>query len=540
MKRLLLAIVSGAALWTAACSGGSNIAPPPPTGKYSLASLKGTYAFVTSGEVFDVTNGVELSLVRTGSFTADGTGAIKTGGVYDLVEQGGISTTAAVPVSITGGSYTINADGRGSLTLNVTSNGGPTTVSFGIVLTSTSDGLMIDETTSANQASTGSGNFILQNTGAFQLPTISGSYVFDFSGLDGNPNGPMPESLVGQLSANGGGQITSGVADLNDGLALSSGVIVGGPFTIDPVYMATSGRGTVTIEGQSYAFYIVDSTRVRFISINAGGTGPMLSGDAVSQSNIPANVSAFNGGFVYLLSGSDAGGNGFTRVGRFTATGNAPSKMLMDANDGGTFFQFNSNNLKNGTISYDGMTGRGQLSFVDQNGNTDAFVFYLSSQSSGVIQDVSPSNIAGVGRIVADGSIEAQSGGPFSSSNITGTYAMNWSGLVTGGGGTFQDEEDIVSQLKVSSLSLSGTSDVFQFTSGTLTPVLDVGTGGTITINGDGTGDDGNRVDMNVKLSSPTPVDMVVYIVSPQLAFFENRDNNGGTRIDAGILETQQ
>ena len=52
MKRLLITLSVAAALWSAACgSAGSSVQPPPPSGKYSLASLNGTYAFVTNGEV---------------------------------------------------------------------------------------------------------------------------------------------------------------------------------------------------------------------------------------------------------------------------------------------------------------------------------------------------------------------------------------------------------------------------------------------------------------------------------------------------------
>ena len=98
-----------------------------------------------------------------------------------------------------------------------------------------------------------------------------------------------------------------------------------------------------------------------------------------------------------------------------------------------------------------------------------------------------------------------------------------------------------MSQVKVSSLSLSGTSDIFQFTSTTLTPITDIGTKGTITFNGgDGAGDDGKRVDMTVNLSGASPIKMVVYIVNPQLAFFINTNQSGAPRIVAGILKAQQ
>jgi hypothetical protein len=115
---------------------------------------------------------------------------------------------------------------------------------------------------------------------------------------------------------------------------------------------------------------------------------------------------------------------------------------------------------------------------------------------------------------------------------------MNWSGLETTGG-TFQDEEDLVSQVKISNLSLSGTSDIFQFSSATL--FKNLGTKGTITFNGgDGTGDDGMRVDLTVNLSQASPIKMVVYIVNPQLAFFINTNVSGAPRNVAGILKAQQ
>jgi hypothetical protein len=527
MNRLLSALVAAAALWMAGCSGGgSTIAPPPPTGKYGTSSLNGTYAFVTSGEA--ITSGATSAtpFSRTGSFTANGSGVIQ-GGVYDLVNAGGTSTTSSAPVPIMGGSYTVNADGRGSLTFNVTSNGGPATINFAIVLTSTSGGFMMDETFSGNQASTGSGNFILQNAGSF-ASGVSGSYVFDFSGLDGGIN---PESLVGRFAASGG-VITSGLEDSNDNFMLSSSTSITGNFVADPAN-TTAGRGVATIEGQTYAFYIVDSSRVRFISINPTTSGPMLTGDAVAQSGgtPPASPS---GSFVFLVAGSSVNG-GLTRVGRLTVSGGSLANMIMDVNNGGSQNEFGSGSLSMGAIGYDPTTGRGTLSFQSSSVNVYSFVFYLSSPSGGVMQEVSGTPGTGLATIVADGSLATQSGNPFSSSNISGPYAMSWSGLVTSGGSfASQDEEDLLGQANISNLNLSGTSDIFQFTGVTLHP--DVGTSGQITLNGDGTIN--NTMDVN--LSGVTPIHMVVYFANPQLAFFANRDNNGAMRIVAGVLEAQQ
>ena len=531
MNRLLSALVAAAAVWIAACSsGGTTIAPPPPSGKYGPASLNGTYAFVSSGEVIASGATSATPFSRTGSFTANGSGVIQ-GGVYDLVSAGG-SSSASLPIPITGGSYTVNADGRGTLTFNVTSNGAPATITFAIVLTSTSGGFMMDETASGNQASTGSGNFVLQNSAAF-ASGVSGSYVFDFTGLDGTqpPGGPNPESLVGRFVASGG-VISSGLVDSNDGFTLNSSTSITGSFAADTAN-TTAGRGLATIEGQTYAFYIVDSTRVRFISINSSGIGPMLTGDAVAQPG-GAPPPSPSGSFAFLVSGSSANG-GLIRVGRFTVSGSSLSNIIMDVNNGGSENEFGSGSLTNSSVSYDPTTGRGTLSFQSSITNVFSFVFYMSSPGSGVIQEVSGTPGTGLATVVDDGTIAGQSGSPFSSSNISGPYAISWSGLVTSGGsfGT-QDEEDFLGQANISNLSLSGTSDIFQFTGVTLN--TEIGTSGQIALNGDGTSNN----TMNVNLSGVTPIHMVVYLANPQLAFFANRDNNGAMRIVAGVLEAQQ
>ena len=524
MKRLLIAISVATALWSAACgSGGSSVQPPPPAGKYSLASLNGQYAFVTNGEVFTSGASFPTPLARVGTFIADGKGNI-TGGMEDVNADG----TPSNAIAITNGTYTVSADGRGAMTLNL----GTSTLDFGITLTSNSDGLLIDETSNSNQASTGSGNLILQQSTPFALSEIAGTYVFDFSGSDASQPNPNPESFIGQFVVDSNTQtIPTGFFD-----ELNSGAMTPGTIAQDPLQTSSFsafGRGIATIAGQNFVFYIVNSGRVRFLSTNNG----MLSGDAVSQAGIPGGLT---GGFVFVVGGSSANG-GLTRVGRFTVSNMTLSQMLMDVNDASNEAQFN--NLSNSSItSYDSTTGRAQVSFQDSGGQVYSFVFYLSSANSGVIQDISPSSTVGFARVTADGSIELQSGSPFTNASVSGTYAMNWSGLVVAGG-TFpiEDEEDLVAQTNVSNLALSGAADLFQFTSTTLTPQLDLGVGGVIQINGsDGTSSDGSRNGMTVDLTGAKPINFVIYFVNPQLAFFANRDNSGTQRIVLGILKLQQ
>jgi hypothetical protein len=523
MNRLLVVLATAGTVLCAGCGGGgSNVQPPPPTGKYSLASLNGQYSFVTSGEVFASGSNVPTPLARTGVFIADGKGGIM-GGIEDVNSAGQVSPA----VQVSGGSYTVNADGRGTLTLNVSAS----PISFGIVLTSTSDGLLIDETSNGNQLSTGSGNFILQQSTPFALSEIAGTYVFDFPGMDVNNN---PESFLGEFVVDGAtGAIPTGFFDDNDFGKLISGAMIPGAVSQDPSTFSAFGRGVATIDGQNFVFYIVNSNQVRFQSTNNG----MLSGDAIAQtSNVPTSTGGFNGNFAFVLSGSSNNG-GLTRAGRLTANGATVSNVLADTDDAGS--QHPSNILSNGTITFDAANpGRGHITFQDPN-FPFTFVFYLSSLNSGVIQDVTETTPgSGAGIVIADGSLALQSAGPLTPIGPTQPYAMNWSGIVTTGGNfPIQDEEDLLAQVTAASpnQTLSGTADLFQFTTGTL--LTGLGVGGSITINGDGTGGDGKRSGLTVDLTGANPITFVIYFVSPQTAFFAI--HSGNTHLDAGVLKLQ-
>jgi hypothetical protein len=459
---------------------------------------------------------------------ANGSGGI-TVGVEDVAEPGVLPSLA---VAITGGTYSVGADGRGSLTLDVAAGGVPSSITFGIVLTSTSGGLLIDETSSTSQASTGSGNFVKQNTAAFTNPVlpVAATYVFDFSGLDGSGNGA---SLIGEF-ASASGAITGGFEDVNDNFTLTNGAIPPGTLSQDPANPATLtsfGRGVATIAGENYVFYIVDATLIRFLSTSGGA---MLSGDAAIQTNPPASLS---NGFAFLVAGSSSLG-GLTRAGRFTATGTAVSNVLVDTNNNGNFVQ--TTGASQASVTMDAANpGRGTVTFLGNGlGTPFSFVFYMTSATSGVIQETTQSN--GVAAAIADGAIGGQTGNPFSSSNITGTYALNWSGVSLQSG--VADEEDLVGQATVSSLALSGAADIFQFQN-LNGPQIDNSLTGSIVFNGgDGTGGDGKRTTMVVNLmknGKTTTVNFVVYFINPQLALFANTSTSS-TRIVAGVLETQQ
>ncbi len=169
-RRLLLVISAALASIGAACGGGSTPPPPPPTGGFTLASLKGNYAFSMSGQ--------DLNLnfkQRIGSFIADGKGNI-TQAIED-VDTGGAFNNAAV----FSGTYTIQPNGRGQIVLNSAVGGG---LVFSFVMSAAApagQGFLVE--TDPNAFETASGSFTQQDITSFAQPFQSASYVFDFSGL---------------------------------------------------------------------------------------------------------------------------------------------------------------------------------------------------------------------------------------------------------------------------------------------------------------------------------------------------------------------
>jgi hypothetical protein len=267
-------------------------------------------------------------------------------------------------------------------------------------------------------------------------------------------------------------------------------------------------------------------------------TGSLTVGDASIQSNVPTTNATFNGSFVFLLSGSGSTGP-ITRIGRFTADGNGGLKSIFaDTNDSGTVAKVPKGNLSNANYTIDGNfpgSGRGTLTFTDSSLGQFQFVFYLSSASDGVIQDVSKNN-------VADGMIQLQTGAPFSLSSFAGDHALNFTGVSNNGSTQVTAEEDYVGQVNFSSSSsggnVTGTVDFSEFSSnqGAFFNVLVSGNG--LSIGGDGSTSSGTRNTLQLKLSTtPTStINFVPYIIDSQHMVVAGTDSN---RVISGVI-TQQ
>ncbi len=279
---------------------------------YSDASLSGPFSFSYSG------NDKTGFIADAGSFQADGAGHIVTG----VQDQTGFTTGAATRVPISG-TYIVNPDGRGTISLQ-SGPGQGTINTLQFVLSTNQHGLL----TRFDAGFTGSGTLDQQNLDALSgsNSVVTGNYVFRVAGADTSFH---PLGIAGRFTSPGTGTIpnSGAVLDVNDnGTISASDTTLAGSYVFDTTFPG-SGRGTLTLSSThsgsiKYAFYVVDSTHLRIVESDANAflAGDVFSG-AAGASFSPATLASGNYPFVeggnsatglYAAGGvftSDGGGN---------------------------------------------------------------------------------------------------------------------------------------------------------------------------------------------------------------------------------------
>lgn len=512
-RRVLLSMASSLALFAAACGGGgTTITPPPPNNGFSNSNLSGQYAFSMSGSA-STANGA-VSLTRVGVFVANGSGTV-TGGAEDVTIFG----SGTEELDFTGGTYSVNSDGTGTMTLNNSTG----SLVFSITLTSSSAGYIVPFPTDASESA--SGSFVKQVAGPFALTNVSGSYAFDFSGSDSQG---FDESYMGQISANGTGNFTTGLLDDNDAATVNGGVAgpasISGTYAEDPLHTSdftSFGRCVVSLPGVTGVLYVVGPNQFKFMETSSGGT---LTGDAFLQSNIPTSTAQLSGSFVYVMGGAGSGVP-ITRGGKVSLASGATSNAIVDSNNSGQLLSLTGNA---GTYTIDAAgSGRGTITFTAQ-GQQNAFqyVFYMVSPTQLFVQDQSLN-------IVEDGSMLAQGTSTISTSSLAGNYGINWSGVTEAQNVT--GEEDLIGEATIgSSGSLAGTIDLNEFA------VFEQFTGvpltGTLTLNSDPT----SHNSMTVNLATNPANDgltLFAYIANNNTILLMGSQKN--VRITAGVMTPQ-
>jgi hypothetical protein len=448
---------------------------------------------------------------RAGSFTADGSGHIS-GGVEDVNVCTGVGT-----LPFTSSTYSISADGRG--TLNLTNSTG--TTSYSLTLTSPTQGFVAQTDGNA----TASGSLQRQNPAAFSNPAIANGYVFDVFGAS---NASNPESIIGRFDADGAGNIGLGLYDSNEAGTPSGQQLfpAGALYQFDHTF-GQSGRGVANIAGHNFAFYVVDATRLKLVGTDFP---EVFSGEVFAQRNIAFSDASLNSGFAFLLGGSSSSGP-IATAGRFAADGVGNlSEIFLDENNNGTVTLLPS---QGGTVAgtyildANGLGG-GTATWTDTKVGTFTFIFYLISPTEAVFQETDTG-------ITSDGTLLAQTAGPITPASLAGDFASVLSGVTQNG--SIVDSNDFVGQLKLTSASgnnATGIMDFTEFSPAHQHQFFDIQSSGPLNITSPGTGP--NTLTLTTTFPSPQTFNFTAYAVDSNTVFLVGVENN---RVLAGSIARQ-
>jgi hypothetical protein len=320
------------------------------TSVLSLTTLAGNWAFFLSGA------GPNAETVAdAGRFSLDSAGNI-TLGVEDYNDGGTVNSNAA----FTGTASSVSSNGRGTVSFSSTLG----TSNFVFYVASVNQ-IFVIETDSAPSLS---GAAFLQQSPNFTNGSLTGSYAFLLNGVD---NTELPLASVGQIAADGSGNITSGVFDENDGGSVVLDQALTGSYSV-----SSNGRGTAAVSSatltSNYALYLISGDLVVFVETDSSA---IAIGLAHLQSSGPFSNSSVSGNYGFDVTGTIIGG-GINAVGQLTANGTGNFTGVEDVNE--------SNVLTSaapflGTYSVSA-TGRATAQLT-VGGTASNFVFYMASPS---------------------------------------------------------------------------------------------------------------------------------------------------------------
>ncbi|GGH06380.1 hypothetical protein GCM10011586_23180 [Silvibacterium dinghuense] len=436
------------------------------------SELTGPYAYLFQGYDDVVAGVLAYQTATVGSFTADGTGGI-TAGELDANHQSSAPAGTTVATQTFLGTYIVNSDSRGFITITTLNSDGTTdqTFTYAISLkapvspaTVSTQGSLIEYDDDQLVGTKGSGSLLAQTTSAYSAG-LKGSYAFGFSGdtpclvscTIGIASGPV--ATVGQFTTDGAGTISTGAADAN----IASVNFPNAPLTGSYEAADQNGRLAMTLSNSSisdgvypsdYAVYIVNANEAFVMSTDKHSAYSLLAGTAQLQTMSSFSNTDLNGPFIgYENAQSDPGLLGttlqsvlnFSTATIFRASGdgagtcnttNVDSAGLTSLVDNLTGLSNSStllqallgNSTATGTSTCEvASNGRSELDYPQPpsliatllailglpTGPPAPRIVYLTSPGTGYFLE---SSYAGLGHI------EQQTGSPFSLSTLDGTF----------------------------------------------------------------------------------------------------------------------
>jgi hypothetical protein len=499
----------------------------------------------SSGGTAPITWSVTLGTLPAGLTLNSGTGVISgaptTAGTSNFTVQAADASTPqqlaskalsiivnAAPLAIT---TTTLPNGTVGVAYNTTlqSSGGTPPVTWAVTVGLLPAGLTLNSSTGAitgSPTTTATSNFTVKATDS-ATPTaqtatqalsitvvasgvnnseLNGQYAFLLSGFDAG--GPV--AIAGEFTADGAGHLTNGLQDVNRTSGVSTSQAFTGTYAI-----GADNRGTLTIGTATFAFSvgsITSGVAAKAHIIEFDSTGTNVVGVIQKQDPTAFSVAQFSGDYAFgassptLKSGVAAR---FGVAGRFTASANALTAVVVDTDDNGTV-QAVPSFLGTYTVA---ANGRGTIT-LNPGGPPVQGSFYIVSASEALLMSVDPQTT----NSLFAGSVLKQVGGPFGTSSLNGTDVISLEG---------KGSSASTSNVQVGLLVPAGNTN-FTFTT-------DQNNAGVITSNAPVSGAYSVAGNGRVTITGGGATPPVIYLVSQNKGFVVGTD----TSVTTGFFEPQ-
>lgn len=201
--------------------------------------------------------------------------------------------------------------------------------------------------------------------GTYSLASLNGTYAFSMSGTDNTAG--LSISRIGSFHADGQGNITMAIEDVNDGGSFSTFNFTAAPAS--NYTMSSDGRGVLTLSHPDVVNPSVADNFTFSIALDSTSSGLMVETDGSSTMSgnfrLQSISSTFATAYAFDVSGVDLGNQtSASFIGQFTTNGvNGVTGGEMDVNDGAS--PTGAITLQPGTITVDATNfsnfGRGTM-----------------------------------------------------------------------------------------------------------------------------------------------------------------------------------
>jgi hypothetical protein len=475
--------------------------------------LKGNYVFATRGE--DANGIFQLA----GVVVLDGNGNVISG------EQTHNDPVMSRFDAITGGSYYVGPDGRGTLTLLTSDSniGQQGTENLALVVLSNSKALIatLDNPNLTQSFEVSEGTLDLQTTTS---APISG-YAFTMNGVDISTS-PMAMGGIMNIDSPNNISGTGSVADQDDATNVTEGATLTGALTAPDKYgMLKFNLTTGFAPTLQFTGYIVDSSHIKLIESDNSGSGTgfgTTAGTAIGQGAATGTFlsnSAFGGSYVFDIGGEDPSGipGSLGSYGQFGAdsAGNLNNGY---SDESLTVFQVAISDLFTGTYTLD-PSGDGRIDSnitFSTSGAGPELIFYLTGNGNPpLILDAEDNGNSLAFGSIGTGAAHPQAAPPFAFNGKYGTESIESSSA-------FLDTNSGQITANGDSETLSGVVDTtFSFSPDPDTQLT--GTFGSIPDTGRFTGNLTNSL-FFTQANGTSTIPVAFYPVSPDLLFFIETD----------------